>query len=523
MQMLSPDSINHALESKAWPFKEAEAILKKIDYKTPEKGYVLFETGYGPSGLPHIGTFGEVLRTSMIMHAFNMISDIPTKLRCVSDDFDGMRKIPDTIPNKDDYVQYMNLPLTGIPDPFGTHESFGHNMNARLRAFLDRFKFEYEFVSASECYRDGRFDKGLLAVLEHYEKIMDIMLPTLGEERQKTYSPFLPVCPETGHILQVPILEVDKENKTITFETESGKRVTIPVTGGTCKLQWKPDFGMRWFVFDVDFEMYGKDHLVNGPIYTRICKALGGAGPHQMFYELFLDEQGQKISKSKGNGLTIDEWLRYAPEESLALFMYQSPTKAKRLYFDVIPKAVDEYLSFLTKFQQEEEEKKRFANPVFHIHNGKPPLPESTITFSLLLNLVSACNSEDEQIIWGYIRQFDPNVNPDNAPFLKKLVSCAINYYDDFVKPNKQYRAPEAKEKEALARLRDELANCQSNSAEDLQTVTFSIGKEFEFELREWFKALYEILLGSSQGPRFGSFVALYGKEKTIELINEKL
>lgn len=510
------------LKSNAWPFVQAREILKRIGNKTPKKGYVLFETGYGPSGLPHIGTFGEVVRTTMVRKAFELISDIPTRLFCVSDDMDGMRKIPDTIPNKEEYVKYMDLPLTSIPDPFGTHESFGHNMNSRLRAFLDKYHFEYEFLSATECYKSGKFNDALNNALEKYDEIMDVMIPTLGEERQQTYSPFLPVDPDTGRVLQVPMKHVDKKNHTITFVTPSGREVTTKVTDGACKLQWKPDFGVRWAALDVDFETYGKDHLINGPIYSKICSIVGGNPPQQMFYELFLDEEGKKISKSKGNGLTIDEWLRYGTEESLAYYMYLSPQKAKKLYFDVIPKSVDEHISFWKSYESQEPEK-QVDNPLFHVYFGHPPKVEPLISYSLLLNLVSACNSEDKNVIWGYIKKVIPEANEATAKYLLTLVERAINYYHDFIKPNKKFRDPSAVEKAALIDLVKVLKDLPDTAtAEEIQNQVYAIGKNHNIELKDWFSGLYEILLGASQGPRFGSFVALYGIVETIKLIEQK-
>lgn len=512
--------INVALKSNSWPFQQAQAILNKLHNKLPAKGYVLFETGYGPSGLPHIGTFGEVVRTTMVRKAFMQISDMPTRFFCVSDDIDGMRKVPDNIPNPEDYVQYIGLPLTAIPDPFGTHASYGAHMNARLCNFLDAFGFEYEFKSATESYKSGEYNEYLLKALAHYEDIMAIMLPTLREERSKTYSPFLPICPETGHVLQVPILSYSAEHGEITYKNELGTLITTPVTNGNCKLQWKPDFGMRWAAFDVDFEMYGKDHLANGPVYSKICQAIGGKPPQQMFFELFLDEQGQKISKSKGNGISVEQWLRYAPKESLALFMYQSPQKAKKLYFDVIPKNVDEYLTFLQKYRAEEDQAKKLTNPIHHIHYGNAPTEEIVVSYSLLLNLVSACGTDDLNVLWGYIRRVAPQADAQNMPFLRNMMQCAINYYQDFIKPNKQYRLPQAGEVQALRNLIEQLqALPASAAAEEIQTIVYQIGKDNEFDLREWFAALYEILLGASQGPRFGSFVEVYGIQETIALI----
>ena len=516
------DKLQKAIDSKAWPFLEAAKILKRIDGKTPKKGYVLFETGYGPSGLPHIGTFGEVARTTMVRNAFTYLApDIPTKLFAVSDDLDGLRKVPDNIPNQDMVKEHLGKPLTNIPDPFGTHNSFGEHMNSRLCGFLDSFGFDYEFKSATELYNLGAYDENLLQILEKFDDIMNIMLPTLGEERQKTYSPFMPISPATGNVLQVPTISRDLEKGVIKFEDEDGQVKEVPVTSGGCKLQWKPDFGTRWAALDVDFEMYGKDHNANARIYSAICKVAGGTAPEQYMFELFLDEKGEKISKSKGNGISMEQWLRYAPQESLSYYMYQNPRKAKRLYFDVIPKAVDEYLSFLGKFHEQTEEE-QLKNPVWHIHNGNPPKPESPLTFALLLNLASVCHAEDSAILWGFIENYAKGANPENSPYLDKLVKHALNYYQDFVKPNKQYRKADEKERAALAKLAESLrAAPEGSSASDLQNHVYAVGKEFEFEnLRDWFKALYEILLGQSQGPRFGSFIELYGKDKTAELID---
>lgn len=519
-----------ALKSNAWPFKEANALYKKLNGNLPKKGYVLFETGYGPSGLPHIGTFAEVVRTSMVRYAFEQISGMPTRLFCISDDVDGMRKIPDTIPNKDEYIQHLDFPLTSIPDPFGTHDSFGAHMNNRLKNFLDSFGFEYEFKSATDCYKNGEFNEYLLRVLDKYEAIMDIMLPTLGEERRKTYSPFLPISPTSGKVLQVPILNINKSSGSITFEDEDGIEVTQEVTSGKCKLQWKPDFGMRWAAFDVDFEMYGKDHLANGPIYTKICNTIGGKAPLQMVYELFLDKGGQKISKSKGNGISVEEWLRYGTEDSLSLFMYQHPTRAKRLYFEVIPKSVDECIAFKKKFlDTAEDDEKYYSNPFYHIARGNWDGDISQISYSLLLNLVSACNTDDITVLKKYIKQFDSDANFEDGSMLSNMLTRAINYYEDFIKPQKKYRKPLGKEINALQTLSAKLIELEVKfsstdaeiSTDELQTLVFSVGKEFEFDLKAWFITLYETLLGSHQGPRFGVFIKLFGIKNTIQLIRD--
>ena len=511
-----------AEDAKAWPFAEARALLKRMNGTVPEKGYVLFETGYGPSGLPHIGTFGEVARTTMVRHAFSLLSDMPTRLFAFSDDMDGLRKVPDNIPNRDMVGQHLNKPLTRIPDPFGTHESFGHHNNARLRAFLDDFGFEYEFQSSTDWYMSGRFDDALLTVLERYDAIMKVMLPSLGEERQATYSPFLPVCPKTGHVLQVPIVETDPDAGTIVYEDTDGSRVETPVTGGGCKLQWKPDWGMRWHALGVDYEMSGKDLIDSVKLSSAICRILGSQPPLNLTYELFLDEQGQKISKSKGNGLAMEDWLRYAPPESLALFMYQKPKTAKRLYFDVIPRAVDEYIQHLGAYGGQETAK-QVENPAWHIHSANVPPDVPALGFSLLLNLVSVCNTEDANVIWQFISKYRPVATPESQPLLDRMVNYAITYYRDFVLPTKTYRPASEAERAALSDLADRLAALPADvQSEDVQTVVYEIGKRDTFpELKDWFRALYEILLGQSQGPRMGSFFALYGMDESVALIRK--
>ena len=429
-----------AMTSKAWPFEEARRLLKRVERS--KKDHVLFETGYGPSGLPHIGTFGEVLRTTMIRRAFEVISDIPTRLICFSDDLDGMRKVPENVPQQALLQENIQKPLTSVPDPFGEYESFGHHNNAMLRRFLDTFGFDYEFYSATEFYGSGQFDEVLLRAAERYDAIMEIMLKSLREERQQSYSCFLPIHPETGRVLYVPMKNVDAAKGEITFDDEDGREWTLPVTGGNVKLQWKPDFGARWAALGVDFEMYGKDHSTNTPIYDGICRVLGAPAPEHFTYELFLDEEGGKISKSKGNGLSIDEWLTYAATESLSYFMYQKPKTAKRLGWGVIPKAVDEYHQQLRAYEGQDWAQ-RANNPVFHIHSGDVPVSDMVVPFAMLLNLASVSGAEDKETMWGFIQRYAPEATPETHPHLDEAAGFAVRYYNDFVKPGKVYRAPD--------------------------------------------------------------------------------
>ncbi|MBL8565190.1 MAG: lysine--tRNA ligase [Hyphomicrobiaceae bacterium] len=529
-------------DAKAWPFEEARRLIKRLE-RLPggAEKTVIFETGYGPSGLPHIGTFGEVARTSMVRHAFETLTDgrWKTRLICFSDDMDGLRKVPDNVPNKEQLAAALDRPLTSVPDPFGTHESFAHHNNARLRAFLDRFGFDYEFFSATECYRSGMMDATLLKMLAVYDEVMAIILPTLGPERQATYSPFLPVSPVSGKVLQVPMIARDVAKGTVTYvDPDSGETIETPVTGGRVKCQWKADWAMRWTALGIDYEMAGKDLIDSVTLSSRICKALGGTPPEGFNYELFLDEKGQKISKSKGNGLTIDEWLRYASPESLSLYMFQKPKAAKRLYFDVIPRAVDEYLQFLAAYKAQEG-KARVENPVWHVHNGAPPTADLPITFALLLNLVAASNAHDKDVLWGFISRVAPGATADEHPLLDQLAGYAVRYYEDFVAPKKQFRAADDVEREALTALSEQLAKAPANaSAEELQAILYDVGRKIpryqDFAAKgatpekpgvssTWFNAIYNVLLGEEKGPRFGSFIELYGVENTRALIAKGL
>ncbi|GJD66952.1 lysine--tRNA ligase [Methylobacterium frigidaeris] len=540
---IDPALAEAAASASAWPFEEARKLVARLE--RTGKGEVLFETGYGPSGLPHIGTFGEVARTSMVRHAFRMLTNdsVPTRLVAFSDDMDGLRKVPDNVPNKALLAENLNKPLTAVPDPFGTHDSFGAHNNAELRRFLDSFGFDYEFLSATECYRSGRFDATLLRVLERYDAVMGVMLPSLRAERSASYSPFLPLHPVTGHVMQVPIDEVKVSSGTIVWrDPQTGEAYETPVTGGHAKLQWKPDWAMRWVALGVDYEMAGKDLIDSVKLSGQIARVLGAEPPEGFNYELFLDEKGQKISKSKGNGLTIDEWLAYGTPESLALFMYNKPREAKRLHFDVIPRHVDDYLSFLEKFPGQEP-KLKLGNPVWHLHSGEPPAPErvgegGAIPFAMLLNLVAVANAEDPAVLWGFIRRYAPEASPETHPRLDRLVHHAVRYFRDFVRPAKTYRAPSEAEAAALRDLSDTLATQGgSTDPEALQATVYEVGRRHFPDLsgkskspdgrpgvsQTWFTTLYGILLGEARGPRFGSFVALYGVEETRALIARAL
>lgn len=537
---LTPELLEAAADSRAWPFEEARKIVKRYE-KSGFPETVLFETGYGPSGLPHIGTFGEVARTTMVRHAFHVLTEnkVKSKLLCFSDDMDGLRKVPENVPNRELMETYIGMPLTRVPDPFSNeYPSFGSANNARLRAFLDRFGFDYEFASATDYYTSGRFDETLLKMLAAYDKIMSIILPTLGEERRATYSPFLPISPITGKVLQVAMIARDAKKGTVTYiEPETGEEIETEVTGGKVKCQWKADWAMRWTALGIDYEMAGKDLIDSVTLSSKICRTLGGTPPEGFNYELFLDDKGQKISKSKGNGLTIDEWLTYAPTTSLGLYMYQKPKTAKRLYFDVIPKAVDEYYTYLSAYPRQTW-KDRLNNPVWHMHNGNPPTVDLPVPFAMLLNLVSASNAENADVLWGFISRYAKGASPETQPELDSLVGFAIRYFNDFVKPTKKFRTPDDVERETLEKIDQKLADLPMDAdAHTLQNALLDVGRfteRYQDHTKKspeggpgvavsFFQMLYEVLIGQERGPRFGSFIALYGITETRKLIADAL
>ncbi len=513
-----------ALQSKAWPYEEARKLIKRFPDGKEKGAPIVFETGYGPSGLPHLGTFQEVVRTLMVRHALTELTGWESQLIAFSDDMDGMRKVPPNLPRSDMMHEHIDKPLCRVPDCYGCHDSYADHNNSLLRRFLDDFEFDYEFVASHECYESGRFDPQLVSVLENYDAIMDVMLPTLGEERRATYSPILPISKATGKVLQVPIDIVDVRKGLIGYDDPDNGQTEHCILSGGCKLQWKVDWAMRWVALGVDYEMYGKDLTDSGILSGRIAKILGGRKPEGMIYEMYLDEEGQKISKSKGNGLTIEEWLTYAPQESLSFYIYRDPQKAKQLSFQIIPKAVDEYQRFLKSYP-DQEMKEKLGNPVHHIHAGEPPEPNMPIDFAMLLNLVSVANTDDKELLWGFVQRYAPEASPETHRRLDALIDHALVYFRDFVAASLRKRAPEGKETEALRDFDTALAAMPDDAdAETIQNAVFEIGKKHEFApLRDWFKALYETLLGASQGPRMGSFTALYGIGNVRKLIGEAL
>ena len=511
-------------KTNAWPFVEAKRILRERKNFIEKKGKIILLTGYGPSGLPHIGTFGEVARTTMVVNALNQLTDLPKEIITFSDDMDGLRKIPENVPNKEILSDNLHKPLTSVPDPFEKFKSFGEHNNEMLKKFLNKFKFNYDFKSSTELYKSGYFNSTLEIILENYHSIMEIVMPTLGKERQKTYSPFLPICPDTGVVLEIPVLEINKDKFKIIFDN-NGKKLEASILDGNCKLQWKVDWAMRWYALDVDFEMYGKDLIESAILSSKIIKLLGKNNPSGFAYELFLDEKGEKISKSKGNGITIDQWLEYASPESLSLFMYQNPKRAKKLYREIVPKAVDEYLDFIEKGKTQNE-LQLLMNPVWHVHNGEMPKEKIIMTFSMLLNLVETSNADTKELLWKFVKKYKTNITENKYPIFDNLISYAIKYFNDVIKQKKQYKKPNLDEKIALQALIKTLENCNDKmTPEEIQTKIYSVGKEkgYSENLRDWVKLIYEVVFGDENGPRMGFFISFFGVKETKQLIIDKL
>ena len=511
-------------KTNAWPLVEAKKILKEKKSSIEKKGKIILQTGYGPSGLPHIGTFGEVARTSMVVNALNYLTDLPKEIITFSDDMDGLRKIPDNVPKQEILKKNLHKPLTTIPDPFDKYTSFGEHNNEMLKKFLNEFNFKYTFKSSTSLYKSGFFNNTLQIILEKYQEIMDIIIPTLGKERQKTYSPFLPICPETGNVLEIPVLEILKEKSKIIFDHD-GKKLESSILDGSCKLQWKVDWAMRWYALDVDFEMYGKDLIESAILSSKIINLMGKKNPAGFAYELFLDEKGEKISKSKGNGITIEQWLRYASPESLSLFMYQNPKRAKKLYKEIVPKAVDEYLDFIEKAKKQDE-LQLLMNPIWHIHNGNIPKDETIMSFSMLLNLVETSNASNKELLWKFVKKYKKNISEKNHPIFDKLIGYAIKYFNDVVKKNKKYKKPNINETKALRALIKTLDSCNEGmSPEEIQTLIYTTGKEngYTDNLRDWFKLIYEVVFGDENGPRMGFFISFFGIKETKKLIENKI
>ena len=515
---------------KSWPFKEAERIIKARE-RTQANGPALFQTGFGPSGLPHIGTFAEVARTTWVRRAFEYLSGEETRLYAFCDDQDGLRKVPDNLPNQEMLQANLGKPLCDIPDPYGCCESFSHHMIGNLERFLDTFEFDYTLKRSSDAYRSGEFNNGLAILLDKVEDVLDIILPTMKEENRAAWSPFFPRCETCGRVNTTRVTAYNKSEKTIDYTCDidlgnvagCGHAGTSSVLGGASKMGWKIDWALRWYCYGVDYEMYGKDLIPSAELSAKIVRLMGGRPPQGLFYELFLDEMGEKISKSKGNGVSIEQWLEYAPIDSLAHFIFREPRQAKKLFFNMIPKTMDEYLDHLRKYPSVADEKKP-DTPLWHIHNRGRQVPSynSSINFSTVNNLVSALGNPTRDLLISYLARYDEKSTtyPD---VIDGLIEKGLKFYEDHILPTKQYRTPTATERPLFEQLAETLKSLgiEEKTEKELQGLVFDIARDNDTDPKTFFAAIYQVLLGQERGPRFGTFAKLVGIERVLSLIEE--
>ncbi|MFH2218432.1 MAG: lysine--tRNA ligase [Pseudomonadota bacterium] len=511
---------------KCWPFKEADKLRKRYT-ETPNIP-VRFETGFGPSGMPHIGTFAEVARTTWVRHAFEFLTRWPTQLIAFSDDMDGLRKVPLNLPQQEMLTENLGRPLCRIPDPFGECESYSAYMNNKLREFLDSYSFDYTFQSSHEAYTRGDFNDGLSVILQKVEDVKAIILPTMSEAKRANWSPFFPICENCGRINSTQVTGYDIENNAIDYSCEQeegevkscGHKGTASIFNGKVKVGWKIDWALRWYSYDIGYEMYGKDLIESARLSGKICRLMGKQPPTGLFYELFLDAKGRKISKSVGKGLTIDSWMSYAPLESLLFYIFQNPKQAKRLFWGIVPRSVDDYLSNLIQYRSMDPEDHP-ESTIWHLFNKGETVPSynAAINFSLINNLISAVGADDIDLILEYLKRYDSSMEKYGT-VIEDLVKKAMNYYRDFILPDKKYRTPTEKEKKMFNALRNELAEYDGDDENELQSLPFNVVRAFDESPKNFFKMFYEVLFGQERGPRFGTFVRLVGKEKALSLLD---
>ena len=512
-----------------WPFKEAAQIVKLRKPRSDRP--VLFETGFGPSGLPHIGTFAEVARTSWVRNAFEEVTGLDTRLMTFSDDMDGLRKVPLNFPNQRMLKEHLGRPLCTIPDPFSESDCFSGYMNNKLRDFLDTYQFNYEFKSSSVSYKGGDFDQGLAILLEKVQDVHSIVAPTLGEEKRDSWSPFLPICPSCGSVYSTRVTEYFPSRGEIGFVCDGnggdfagcGAEGEVSIFSGNVKVGWKMDWALRWYTYEVDYEMYGKDLIESAKLSGRIVRLMGKHPPVGMNYELFLDEEGKKISKSVGKGLTVDTWVEYAPIESLLYYIFQNPRRARRLYWDVVPKCVDDYLDALRKYPTIEPEKSP-EQALWHIYGRGNSVPSygAQVNFSMVGNLISALGTDAPDLLVEYLNRYDKK-SDDYPVVIKELIRKGMNYYRDFILPKKQYRTPLASEADQLRQLLFALEGADFLNEEELQAIPFELARKNNIDPKLFFQMFYEIVLGQQRGPRFGSFAKMLGLEHIQQMLNKRI
>ena len=517
-----------------WPFIEAQRIIDRLG--KIGKTSVTAETGYGPSGLPHIGTFGEVARTSFVLQALKTLAPrIDSRIIAFSDDMDGLREVPRNLPNAEMLKEHLGKPLTSIPDPFGKEKSFAHYMNHRLREFLDSFGFEYTFASSTEQYASGVFDEGLRRVMAHYEPISELFKATIAEEKRAAWSPFFPVCENCGRVYSTRVTALDRDNFTVSYACDaplSGKYAacghigTASILSGGCKLGWKVDWALRWYSLGIDYEMHGEDLLESARLSSKIVKIIGGEPPELFKYELFLDEKGKKISKKIGNGISIEQWLRFAPVDSLLYIMYMKPQQAKKMGLTILPEIVDQYLELVAGYDGAEDSPVPFITRLSKGGHADKLGSQKIVTYSLIIELILALNHDDPRMVRDYLLKYQPDI-AGNVAYYESLIVNALAYYREVLLPGRTAESADHQLDAAIVVLRDELARRAAAGtepdADELQTAVFQVAKDRDVKMKDWFRTLYRVFLGQSQGPRIGSFIALLGYRTCIERLEAHL
>jgi lysyl-tRNA synthetase class 1 len=519
-----------AAGAELWPREEARRLAERVAAYEPERP-VIFQSGFGPSGLPHLGTMAEILRPSFVRKAFHLIEPArPSRLIVFIDDLDGLRKVPENVPNRESVEQYLGMPVAKIPDPFGCCASFADHMVGLLGGFLAPVEVEYELMRAAEMYSSGRFDEGLKLILEKHEEIIAIIAPTLREENRAGWSPFMPICPKCGQVVERAVTAYHAERASVEFtcEKSAGGRPGCgfsgeqSVLGGMAKVQWKVDWALRWYVLKVDYELYGKDLTDSARLSGQILRVMGGRPPLGFPFEMFLDEEGRKVSKSVGRGVTVEQWTRYAPIEVLKFFLLLNPRRARKLFLEAIPQYVDEYLDAVREYAAASEEQRRESMLEFVIQSTTPRRFNSALSFGLMMNLVAALGSSDSDFIWKYLVRYDASIGgePDTEAMGRRLMQCALNFYRDFIEPTKKLYTPSDAERAQLKTLDAYLRENQDASAEDIEKKIYDLGRENYEKPGKIFPLLYRSILGQERGPRLGAFIRLATPARIIELLD---
>ena len=523
-----------------WPYEEARKVAERVArYEAGRPA--IFQSGFGPSGMPHLGTMAELLRPSYVRKAFERLAQSgsieparPARLIVFIDDMDGLRKVPENIPNRETTSFHLGEPVSRIPDPFGDcHPSFSEHMLSLLEKFLAPVEIEFELIKSTEMYGSGQFDEALKLILARHQQIIEIIAPTLREENRAGWSPVMPVCPSCGQVNSTLVTGYHPERASVEFSCEKniggskscGFKGEQSVLGGKAKVGWKVDWALRWYALKVDYELYGKDLIDSARLSGQILKVLGGKPPLGFPFEMFLDEEGHKVSKSVGRGVTVDQWTRYAPIEVLKYFLLVNPRRARKLFLEAIPQYVDDYLDALRAYAAAPENERGNLPIDLVIQRTTPRRFDSELTFGMIMNLVSALGTGDRDLIWNYLTGYDPRIagNPDTERMGKTLMECALNVYADFIEPTKKRYLPEANERDQLRALMEFLVGNSGATAEEIEKKIYDLGRENYDKPGKIFPLLYRVLLGQERGPRLGAFIKLATPQRMIEILNNSL